>query len=76
MSNPPFNVQILQPKKTHITVQNISLGTVAVKEKKTVVVTVGIMGLQGASTANAPLAEEPVEIYLKARGENPNGYNS
>ena len=76
MSNPPFNVQILQPKKTHITVQNISLGTVAVKEKKTVVVTVGIMGLQGASSANAPLKDEPVEGYLKARGVNPYGNNS
>ena len=76
MSNPRFNVQLLPPKKTHITVQNISLGTVTVKEKKTVVVTVGIMGLQGASSANAPLKDEPVEVYLKARGVNPNGNNS
>lgn len=75
MSNKPINVSILPPKKIQITVKN-SLDTVVVKEKKTTVVTVGIMGLQGASGANAPLKDEPVEVYLKARGVNPNGNNS
>ena len=75
MSNKPINVSILPPKKIQITVKN-SLDTVVVKEKKTTVVTVGIMGLQGASGANAPLSDEPVEVYLKARGVNPNGNNS
>lgn len=74
MSNKPINVSILPPKKIQITVKN-SLDTVVVKEKKTTVVTVGIMGLQGASGANAPLKDEPVEVYLKARGVNPNGNN-
>lgn len=75
MSNKPINVSILPPKKIQITVKN-SLDTIVVKEKKTTVVTVGIMGLQGASGANAPLKDEPVEVYLKARGVNPNGNNS
>ena len=75
MSNKPINVSILPPKKIQITVKN-SLDTLVVKEKKTTVVTVGIMGLQGASGANAPLDDEPVKVYLKARGVNPNGNNS
>lgn len=75
MSNLAHKVSILPPKKIQIAVKN-SLDTVVVKEKKTTVVTVGIMGLQGASGANAPLADEPVEVYLKARGVNPNGNNS
>ena len=75
MSNKPINVSILPPKKIQITVKN-SLDTIVVKEKKTTVVTVGIMGLQGASGANALLKDEPVEVYLKARGVNPNGNNS
>lgn len=75
MSNLAHKVSILPPKKIQITVKN-SLDTVAVKEKKTTVVTVGIMGLQGASGANAPLKDEPVEVYLKARGVNQNGNNT
>lgn len=75
MSNCPTNITVTKPAKVEITVQTKS-DTVAVKEKKTVVVTVGMMGLQGASGANAPLKDEPVEVYLKARGANPNGNNS
>lgn len=49
---------------------------VVVAVEKTVVlpvVEVEIAGVQGPSAADKPLDVDPVEIYLKARGEMKNG---
>lgn len=70
-----INVIVPAPKKSPVVVED-KLEAVVVKETKTVVVTVGLPGTQGASGESAPLSIEPLNVYLEARGVNPNGNNS
>ena len=75
MSVPGINVVVSTPSKCSIVVKE-NVDKVVVKETKTVVVTVGLPGVQGASGESAPLPVEPLMVYLEARGENPNGNNT
>lgn len=70
-----INVIVPTPKKHPVVVED-KLDAVVVKEVKTVIVTVGLPGVQGASGESAPLSIEPLVVYLEARGVNPNGNNS
>lgn len=74
--NNPKNIIITPPKKFSVVVQSPTLPVVNVTKKIVKTVTIGLVGLQGASGANAPLDVEPVAVYLNARGVNPNGNNS
>ena len=62
--NDPIFIQITPPKTINVTV---------VEQKVLPVVTVQIPGIQGPASVDRPLDVDPLETYLTARGNFPNG---
>lgn len=62
--NDPIFIQITPPETINVTV---------VEQKVLPVVTVQIPGIQGPASVDRPLDVDPLETYLTARGNFPNG---